>query len=68
MKIRSVQYLTSEYLEYCRTLTPDQIADFLEDFRQLHGPQTMAEVEELWPLPKWDQPLPETPVARASRP
>ena len=34
---RPVQRFTDEQLAYSRRLTPDQIAQFLEDFRQLHG-------------------------------
>ena len=35
MNKRPVQYFTAEYLERCKKLTPDQILQFLEDFRQL---------------------------------
>lgn len=35
--MRPVQHFTSEYLEQCRRMTPDQILRFLEDFRRLHG-------------------------------
>jgi len=30
-----VQYFTDEYLERCKTMTPLQILEFLEDFRTL---------------------------------
>ena len=30
--IRPVQYFTAEYLEMCKSFTPDQILDFLENF------------------------------------
>ncbi len=33
----ALQKFTPEYLERCRELTPDQILQFLEDFRALHG-------------------------------
>jgi predicted DNA binding CopG/RHH family protein len=32
---RPVQYFTDEYIEYCRKLTPDQIVDFLEQWREV---------------------------------
>ena len=35
MKQRPVQYFTKEYLEACKALTPDQIIEFLEGFREL---------------------------------
>ncbi len=34
---RALQIFTEDYLESCREMTPDQIVDFLEDFRRLHG-------------------------------
>lgn len=36
MKERPVQYFTREYIERAKELTPDQILQFLEDFRTLH--------------------------------
>jgi predicted DNA binding CopG/RHH family protein len=35
--MRPVQYFTKEYLAHCRTMTPEQIVDFLEGFRALHA-------------------------------
>ncbi len=35
MKDRPVQYFTEEYLERCKELTPDQIVQFLDDFRAI---------------------------------
>lgn len=32
---RPVQYFTDEYLQYCRNLSPDQIVEFLEQFREV---------------------------------
>lgn len=37
---RPVQYFSDEYLEGCREMTPEQILQFLDDFRQLHGART----------------------------
>lgn len=35
MTERALQIFTDEYLEYAKQLTPRQIVDFLEDFRQI---------------------------------
>ncbi len=35
--MKTIQYFSDEYLRQCRHMTPDQIARFLDDFRQLHG-------------------------------
>lgn len=35
MKQKPVQYFTKEYLEKCSKMTPDQIIEFLENYRQL---------------------------------
>ncbi|HSG32676.1 MAG TPA: hypothetical protein VLB82_14160 [Thermodesulfobacteriota bacterium] len=35
--MRPVQYLSKEYLEQCKKMTPEQIIQFLDDFRTLHG-------------------------------
>lgn len=32
---KPIQYFTKDYLERCKDLTPDQILQFLEDFRRL---------------------------------
>lgn len=32
---KTVQYFTKEYLERCANLTPDQIIEFLENYRAL---------------------------------
>ena len=36
-KVRAVQYFTPEQLEYGKSLTSTQIAEFLEEFRLIHG-------------------------------
>ena len=36
--MRPVQFFSNEYLEQCRAMTPDQILQFLEDFRDLNQP------------------------------
>ncbi len=41
MKNKPIQYFNKEYVERCRDLTPEQILEFLEDFRQM-----MSEVPE----------------------
>jgi len=35
--MRPVQYFSKEYLEQCRAMGPEQIVQFLEDFRKLHS-------------------------------
>jgi len=35
--LKAVQYFTDEYLERCKTSTPDQILEFLENFRTLQS-------------------------------
>ena len=35
--LRSVQRFSDEYLEHCRTLSPEDIVRFLDDFRKLHA-------------------------------
>ncbi len=35
--MKPIQYFHKEYLERSRDMTPDQIIQFLEDFRHLHG-------------------------------
>lgn len=35
--MRPVQYFSKEYLEQCRSMTPEQIVRFLDDFRRLHS-------------------------------
>ncbi len=37
--MKPMQYFSDEYLEQCRAMTPDQIIQYLDDFRQLHGAQ-----------------------------
>ncbi len=36
-KPRPVQRFTSEYLERCRELSPDDIVRFLDDFKKIQG-------------------------------
>jgi len=36
---RPIQYFSAEYLEQCKALTPQQIVEFLEDFRLAFSPQ-----------------------------
>ena len=35
--MRTVQYFSDQYLEHCKTMTPDQILLFLEDYRKLQA-------------------------------
>ncbi|MDH3977904.1 MAG: BrnA antitoxin family protein [Gammaproteobacteria bacterium] len=40
MTTKTLQYFSQDYLEQCKTMSPDQIIQFLDDFRQLHGSQS----------------------------
>ncbi|MBI4468967.1 MAG: hypothetical protein HY650_06575 [Acidobacteria bacterium] len=40
--MKPVQYFSSEYLEHCRSMRPEQIVRFLEDFRTLVDSRTRA--------------------------
>ncbi len=35
--MKAIQYFSDEYLERCAEMTPNEIARFLDDFRQVHG-------------------------------
>ena len=35
--MKAIQKFSDEYLELCKTMTPEQIVKFLEDFRTMHG-------------------------------
>ncbi|MGB0452688.1 MAG: CopG family antitoxin [Bacteriovoracaceae bacterium] len=37
MKSKALQKFSDEYLKNARTLSPEQVLSFLEDFRLLHG-------------------------------
>ncbi len=39
---RPVQYFSDEYLARCREMSPDEIVEFLENFRLLHGDERSA--------------------------
>lgn len=36
-KTKGVQYFTDDYLESCKAMKPEQIVQFLDDFRKLHA-------------------------------
>lgn len=38
--MRPVQLFSADYLEQCRSMRPEQVVRFLEDFRILHAPRT----------------------------
>ena len=42
-KNKALQYFTDEYLKECKKLSPTQIAQYLEDFRQLHSLSEQAQ-------------------------
>jgi len=35
--MKALQRFTTDYLDSCREMTPNQIIQFLDDFRRLHG-------------------------------
>jgi len=37
--MKVVQHFSDAYLNQCRSLSPDQIVQFLEDFRVIHSPK-----------------------------
>lgn len=45
--MKGLQYLSDEYLEHCRSLTPQQIVEFLESFRRLHEPPRKSKLISL---------------------
>lgn len=36
MMKRPIQFFSTEYLEHCKSMSPEQIAKFIEEFRNLH--------------------------------
>ncbi|TDJ33144.1 MAG: hypothetical protein E2O56_04155 [Gammaproteobacteria bacterium] len=40
--MKTIQRFSDEYLESCQDMTADQIIEFLDDFRRLHGNQPAA--------------------------
>ena len=45
--MKSLQYISDEYIAHCRSLTPQQIAEFLESFRRLHEPPRKSKLISL---------------------
>ena len=43
--MRPVQYFTDEYLEDCKKMTHEQILQFLDNFRKLHGFKTSGKTK-----------------------
>ena len=41
--MKTVQYLSDEQLRYGRSLKPEQVVQFLDDFRRLHGGRAAGE-------------------------
>lgn len=54
--MRPVQLFSAEYLEQCRSMRPEQVVRFLEDFRILHAPQARPSKSRLISL-KVPEPL-----------
>jgi len=45
--MKTIQYFSDEYLDHCKTLSPDQIATFLESFRLMHAPTDKSKLISL---------------------
>lgn len=45
--MKALQKFTDDYLEQCNTMKPEQIAQFLDDFRKLHGDKRPKQVSKL---------------------
>ena len=43
--MKAIQYFSDEYLERCANMTPNDIAQFLDDFRQIHGGKNGGEID-----------------------
>lgn len=41
-KNKNLQYFSDEYLERCKGMTYDQIAQFLEDYRMMHSENNIS--------------------------
>lgn len=44
---KAVQFLTKEYLERCKRMTPDQILEFIENYRALFASAKTKEKSQL---------------------
>ena len=42
-KAKPIQTFSKKYLEHCRRMTPEQIIQFLEEFRVIHTGQAQSE-------------------------
>ena len=40
--MKAVQHFSDAYLQQCKEMPPDQIIQFLDDFRQLHGTEARS--------------------------
>ncbi len=40
--MRAVQFFSDDYLEQCRSMKPEAIVEFLENFRKLRGAKTKS--------------------------
>ena len=45
--MRPVQYFSEEYLAQCKQATPEQIIEFLENYRQLQAPEAKSKLISL---------------------
>ncbi|HED15861.1 MAG TPA: hypothetical protein ENI64_03440 [Gammaproteobacteria bacterium] len=42
--MKPVQYFSDDYLDQCRTATPEQILTFLENYRQMQGSEDKSKL------------------------
>jgi predicted DNA binding CopG/RHH family protein len=45
--MKAVQYISPEYLEHCKKMSTDEIAEFLESYRLLHQASQVEEKSKL---------------------
>ena len=45
--MKALQTFSEEYLKHCQAMTPNQIMEFLEGFRKLHGVKNPKEKSRL---------------------
>jgi len=45
--MRPVQHFSKDYLAQCRSMRPEQVIRFLDDFRTLHAPQELPSKSRL---------------------
>jgi predicted DNA binding CopG/RHH family protein len=44
--MKALQKFSKAYLEECKKFSPEEIVEFLENFRKLHGPKDLVSTKE----------------------